>query len=141
MQLSAADGAARALPCTCQHHASRLPVRCLQAIAAGHAAAVAALVGGGLDPNSRLPDSGLSLLEAAAHHGRGEVITALIRGGLSGGCWRSGLNSCWRPLVSTPVGDVLPQQLCLHQRGCLHARPAGGTLWRHSHPVRAAHVS
>ncbi|KAI7846002.1 hypothetical protein COHA_000543 [Chlorella ohadii] len=51
------------------------------AIAAGHAAAVAALVAGGLDPNSRLPDSGLSLLEAAAHHGRGEVITALIRGG------------------------------------------------------------
>lgn len=52
----------------------------VQAIAAGHAAAVAALVAGGLDPNSRLPDSGLSLLEAAAHHGRGEVITALIQG-------------------------------------------------------------
>lgn len=86
--------------CTCQHHASCLPVHCPQAIAAGHAAAVAALVSGGLDPNSRLPDSGLSLLEAAAHHGRGEVITALIRGGLSGGCWR--------PLASTSAGDLLP---------------------------------
>lgn len=65
---------------------------CVQAIAAGHAAAVAALVAGGLDPNSRLPDSGLSLLEAAAHHGRGEVITALIRGG-QGQCRAGGLFS------------------------------------------------
>lgn len=63
---------------------------CLQAIAAGHAAAVAALVAGGLDPNSRLPDSGLSLLEAAAHHGRGEVITALIRGAGEGCCLGEG---------------------------------------------------
>lgn len=33
----------------------------------------------GLSPNSHTPD-GRSLLEAAAHHGRGEVLAALVAG-------------------------------------------------------------
>lgn len=116
------------MPAPCIPPALPLP----QAIAAGHAAAVAALVGGGLDPNSRLPDSGLSLLEAAAHHGRGEVITALIRGGLSGGCWR--------PLASTSAGDLLPDSCgFLSVVVCMPAQR--GPLWQRSRLGCSAHLS
>ena len=69
------------------------PSPAAQAIAAGHAGAAAALVAGGLDPNHRLPDGpdgGLTLLEAAAHHGHGEVITALVNGALRAGWTRDG---------------------------------------------------
>ncbi len=45
---------------------------------------MAALVANGLSPNARTPDV-RSLLEAAAHHGRGEVLAALVAGAAPGG--------------------------------------------------------
>lgn len=78
------------------------------------------MVAGGVDPDSHTPE-GLSLLEAAAHHGQGEVLTALIAGGYQF------TSPSWLLFVWGGGGVATP--LAGQGASCAHVATVGAFLW------------